>query len=180
MSRYDVRDLYFKWLYNIVCDDMFNKHNSYIRLLSRLHEMEFTWLIDRDSNRAEEGIGLRYRFAYCHLDIPCAEDYLEGPCSVLEMIIALAIRCEENIMDDPHMGDRTKQWFWGMITNLGLGGMSDGNYDESVVVNAVVRFLNRDYSPNGKGGLFTVRNYTRDLREVEIWHQLCWYLDGIT
>jgi hypothetical protein len=105
---------------------------------------------------------------------------LDGPCSVLEMMIALAIRCEETIMDDPDIGDRTRQWFWGMIINLGLGGMTDANFDPDFVDDSVLRFLNRDYEPDGRGGLFTIRNCHRDLRDVEIWYQLCWYLDSIT
>ena len=39
--------------------------------------------------------------------------------------------------------------------------------------------MNRTYSPDGDGGLFTVRNCDRDLRNVEIWIQMCWYLDTI-
>jgi hypothetical protein len=105
---------------------------------------------------------------------------LDGPCSVLEMILALAIRCEENIMDDPLKGDRTKQWFWGMINNLGLDTMTDMNYNERFIDDCVCRFLNRDYEPDGRGGLFTVRNCYEDLRNVEIWYQLLWYLDTIT
>jgi hypothetical protein len=102
---------------------------------------------------------------------------LDGPCSVLEMMIALAVRCEEHIMDDPNIGNRTGQWFWGMIVNLGLGAVTDERYDARLVDERIGRFLNRDYEPNGRGGLFTVRNCKYDLRDVEIWYQLCWYLD---
>ena len=80
-------------------------------------------------------------------------------------------------MDDPEIGDRTTQWFWGMISNLGLSGMYDGNFDLVMVKWNINRFLNREYSPDGKGGLFTVRDCEYDLRDVEIWTQLCWYLD---
>lgn len=132
---------------------------------------------------------MRYRFAIvCNyldsldeilyiLERPCKE---VRTCSVLEMMVALAIRCEESIMDDPNMGDRTGQWFWGMVVNLGLGSMTDAFYDEQVVDDILARFLNRKYEPDGKGGLFTVRHCEQDLRKVEIWHQLCWYLDSIT
>ena len=41
------------------------------------------------------------------------------------MMIALAIRCEEHIMDDPDAGDRTGQWFWSMLVSLGLGSMDE-------------------------------------------------------
>ena len=106
-------------------------------------------------------------------------EYLDGPCSVFEMMVALAQRCEA-VMDDPKIGDRTGQWFWGMIASLGLNGMSDNHYDEKYVKDVINRFLDREYEPNGKGGLFTIRNCEHDLRDVEIWYQLCWYLDTIS
>lgn len=143
----------------------------------QLHATEFVYSIAMDENRAFDGIGLRRRFALSQ-DCEDMTDYLDGPCSVLEMMIALSVRCEENIMDDPQIGDRTGQWFWGMIVNLGLGSMTDGKYDKRYVEDVLERFLNRDYDPDGRGGLFTVRNTRRDLRDVEIWYQMCWYLDN--
>ena len=95
------------------------------------------------------------------------------------MMVALAIRCEETIMDNPEMGDRTTQWFWAMVVSLGLGSMTNETYDEKEVSNIVTIFLQREYAPNGKGGLFTIKNTKKDLRDVEIWHQLCWYLDNM-
>lgn len=170
---------YFDWLYDIVCENRYSEGYSYRELLSYLHDIEFTYIIPKDANRAEDGIGLRYRFAY-DTGCACADGYLEGPCSVLEMILALAIRCEESIMDDPRYGDRTGQWFWKMITNLGLGGMIDDRFDEYYVEDVVARFLNREFEPNGRGGLFTIRNCDYDLRYVEIWVTMLWYLDTIT
>jgi hypothetical protein len=149
----------------------------------RLHNTEFRYTISKDRNRAKDGIDLRYRFAltedqkYSYRSIM---DYLDGPCSVLEMMIALSIRCEETIMDDPNVGDRTGQWFWGMITNLGLGAMVDTRFDSRRVDEIIETFLDREYEPDGKGGLFTIRRCDKDLRSVEIWYQLCWYLDTIT
>jgi hypothetical protein len=105
---------------------------------------------------------------------------LDGPCSVLEMMIALAVRCEETIMDDPAYGNRTAQWFWGMITSLGLNGMTDELYNRFEVDRVVANLLNREYQPNGKGGLFTIRRCDRDLRTVEIWVQLLWYINSIS
>ena len=82
-------------------------------------------------------------------------------------------------MDDPKIGNRTQQWFWTMITNLGLGDMYDSRFDRRYVKKVVDKFLNREYSPDGDGGLFRIRNCDEDLRTVEIWTQLCWYLDSI-
>ena len=178
MINNSVNNLYFNWLRDKVHAGDYNGYVSYDRLLSKLHDTEFTYLLPMDGNRAEDGINLRYRFAYVN-NMEGAEEYIYGNCSVLEMMVALAIRCEEDYMDDAQIGDRTAQWFWGMINNLGLGDMYDRMYDEHRVKYVIDRFLNRRYDPDGRGGLFRIRNCNDDLRAVEIWHQLCWYLDSI-
>ena len=94
-------------------------------------------------------------------------------------MVALAIRCEKDIMDDPYKGDRTRQWFWRMIVSLGLNGMNDDYYDESTVDDILYRFLWRRYKKTGEGGLFTIKNCEQDLRDTEIWIQMLWYLDSI-
>lgn len=183
MTRDQIENEYFKWLTNIVRNDIRERVATHDKLLSRLYDRDFTYIIANDQNRAEEGEYLRYRFA---MDagyedvVDMVLDILDAPCSVLEMMIALALHCEENIMDDPRVGNRTDYWFWSMITNLGLGGMSDTRYNRRIVDDAIDCFLNREYEPDGRGGLFHVRNCNYDMRSVEIWHQLCWYLDSIT
>ena len=147
-----------------------------------LSKTDFYYTIPMDGNREADGIDLRYRFGYENsYDESMIAAYLDDrPCSVLEMMIALAIRCEENIMDDPDIGDRTGQWFWSMIENLGLSDMDDAEYDELYVHRIVKRFLDRGYKKNGEGGLFTIHHSAgRDLRNVEIWYQMCWYLDEL-
>lgn len=173
-----INDDYFEWLCEVVDSKRFSKHVSYRKLLMHLHNIEFTWFIPYDDNRADDGIMLRRKFALAHHDEELS-DYISGPCSVLEMMAALAIRCEESIMDDTLFGNRTGQWFWGMIRNLGLSSMNDSNFDAKFVDDVIARFLNREYEPNGKGGLFTIKNCGHDLRTVEIWRQLSWYLGSI-
>lgn len=183
MTRDIVRNEYFEWLSSLTQDSSYSNYISYKKLLMYLHNTKFRWSISKDQNRADDGIYLRYRYSLDHnygFDPDMIIGYLDGPCSVLEMMLALAIRCEESIMDDPNFGNRTSQWFWGMITSLGLGSMTDDRFNKKVVSDKIERFLDREYEPNGKGGLFTIRHCDRDLREVEIWYQLCWYLDSIT
>ena len=170
-----VRSEYFEWLYNYVCNGRTNESISYIKLFELLHSTEFTYIIRKDMNRARDGIDLRYRFAMTR-DDDSIMDVLEGPCSVLEMVLALAIRCEETIMDNIEYGDRTAQWFWNMLHSIGISRMSDDIFDEEFVREKIEIFLNREYEPDGKGGLFYIKNCTGDLRELEIWSQLCWYL----
>ena len=173
---------YFEWLLKLTCGEGRSRRFSYKKLLTRLHNIRFRYSIAHDRNRAEDGVDLRYRFVLIHGyedSYDLVMEALDKPCSVLEMMVALAIRCEENIMDDPNIGDRTSQWFWGMVTNLGLGSMTDEQYDRRFVDDIVKTFLDRKYAPDGKGGLFRVRDCDRDLRTVEIWYQLCWFINTI-
>ena len=176
MLNNDIYEQYFDWL----CDIVNVSTVSYDKLLRFLHRTKFRWINIRDKNRAEDGTDLRFRFRKS-IDGLSRNEVLnwhdKEPCSVLEMMIALAIRAEEQIMDDPQVGNRTTQWFWGMVSSLGLTGMSDNMFDLIEVKDIIERFLNREYSPDGKGGLFTIRDCKYDLRDVEIWTQLCWYLD---
>jgi hypothetical protein len=172
----DIYEQYFNWL----CDVVNVSTVSYNKLLRLLHRTKFRWSNIRDKNRAEDGVDLRFRFRKS-IDGLSRNEVLnwhdEEPCSVLEMMIALAIRAEEQIMDNPQVGNRTTQWFWGMVASLGLTGMSDDMFDLIEAKDIIERFLDREYSPDGKGGLFTIRDCEYDLRDVEIWTQLCWYLD---
>ena len=182
MTKDELKKEYFTWLYDMVCKERRSSQISYRKLLSYLYDKQFRYLLEMDGNRAEDGEDLRWRFLLeaGYQDYETQLHHVLGECNVLEMMIALAIRCEENIMDDPCIGDRTGQWFWCMVVNLGLGSMVDDRFDFDYVDDAVERFLDREYAADGSGGLFTIKNCEYDLRTIEIWHQLCWYLDSIT
>ena len=181
MTNDTLSNEYFEWMCDLVCDNRYSKKLSYTKLMRYLYELDFDYIIEMDGNRAEDGIDLRYRFAYeKDYDQRLIAAQLDNrPCSVLEMMIALSVRCEEHIMDDPDVGNRTGQWFWNMIVSLGLGSMTNSNFDRKYVDIVIDRFLNRTYDRNGKGGLFTVSRSRRDLRHVDIWYQMCLYLDEI-
>lgn len=178
MAFHELNQSYFAWMCQLVSNERYSKRLSYRKLLTHLHEVEFTYTLPMDGNRAEDGIDLRYRFGYenDYSEPMIASGLDDRPCSVLEMMIALSMRCEEQIMDDPDIGNRTGQWFWDMIDNLGLGNMSDSKFDNSYVDEVLQRFLNRDYKRNGEGGLFTINRRGLDMRSVEIWYQMCWHL----
>lgn len=174
-----LEDEYFNWMYSYICKYQNSKTHSYYKLLTRLQDTEFTYILPKDANRAEDGISMRWRFAKQYDDPDYIMDCLDRPCSVFEMMLALAIRCEEDIMDSAEYGNRISQWFWQMIVNLGLGSMTDMNFDPDYVDDIVQRFLNREFEPDGHGSLFVVRRCKFDLRKVEIWVAMLWYLDSI-
>lgn len=171
---------YFNWLYNLVHGNNQYSKLSYKKLLWHLYYTEFIYLIDLDENRAIDGVDFRYRFAYeTHYSRDDITRYLDTrPCSVLEMMVALAFRAEEDIMDDNNYGNRTGQWFWNMIVTLGLGSMSDDHFDMEYVDYVMYRFLYRQYERDGRGGLFIIEDSRVDTRDMEIWMQFMLYLDG--
>lgn len=147
----------------------------YSRLMWQLYNTDFFWLIERDANRAVDGINLRNRW----IDVNCVSDFPDKDCSVLEMMVALSVRCEEDIMADDDMGDRTHVWFWQMLSSMDVLGYTDDNYDEYIVEEHISIMLNREYDEYGDGSLFYVENPLQDMRNVEIWYQLNWYLNEI-
>lgn len=181
MNREKLEDLYFEWICTLVMNE--SDRIAYRKLLIALHTKIFTYTMPLDENRLYDAIELRHRFVDIlnpitgpALDL--TSEWLEQSvsCSVLEMMTALALRCEETIMTDNDIGDRTSLWFTTMINNLGLTSMTNERFDRTKVDYILDRFLNREYEPNGIGGLFVLKRHPNDLREVEIWYQAMWYL----
>lgn len=181
MTQNELTSLYFEWMCRLVCNNRHTKCSSYRKLLTHLNESEFVPVMLMDENRADDGTDLRYRFGYenSYEGAMIASLLDDHPCSMLEMMIALSIHCEEDIMDDPDVGDRTGEWFWQMIENLGLDDMDDAHYSPKRVDDILERFTNQEYERDGRGGLFYIPNTYRDMRNAEIWYQMCWYLDDI-
>jgi hypothetical protein len=181
MTRNELNDQYFEWMYQLVLNERYSKSRSYRKLISYLNDISFRFSLPMDDNRSADGIDLRYRFGYekSYDNRIIAQLLDDHPCSVLEMMIALSMRCEENIMANPEVGNRLGQWFWDMLRNLGLIRMDDEHFDQDYVRYRINRMLDREYESNGEGGLFVVKNARRDLRSVEIWYQACWYLDEV-
>lgn len=160
---------YYEWLkkYIIGVDpDLY----IYNKLLWQLHNHEFRIKLKNDKNRIEDAVELRLIFGHI------MENH---PISVFEVMVALASRAEQSIMHDDILGDRTSRWFWSMIDSMGLTYYTDDDYKPKEVGDILTRLIQRRYAPNGAGGLFTVRPPHGDMRRMEIWDQLCLYLDDV-
>lgn len=174
-----VCDMYFSYLVHFVKRNTVEGYTM-IELFRYLHSREFTWCFPHDENRAKDGTDLRRRF---YLDCPEFKDYvhfLDGPCSVFEMMVGLALRTEETLMANPAYGDRTKHWFNVMSSSMGLRApyAIDRSFDIDYVENCVDRCLNREYDADGTGGFFRVRDFDGDMRDMEIWSQLHAFLNA--
>lgn len=176
MIENNVLNDYFEWLCCTVKKEQPSKRASYKKLLVLLHSITFRYSVEYDENRAADGEHLRWRYVYDggYQDILNWEE----PCTVLEMIIALSFQME-GIMSDPDVDHGVSHWFWIMISNLNLDYMSNSKFDRLIVYERINVFLDRMYEPNGKGNIFRIDICREDLREVEIWYQMCWYLDSI-
>lgn len=175
----DVRQLYFEWMCNLI-SDVYHCAKDYSLLLQCLHNIDFQYILDRDANRFEDGVSLRYRFA---VDTGLSQAEVmpidDRPCSVLEMIVALCFRCEETIMSNSKFGDRTGTWFWETMDSLGLSFMQNVYFHEGKVRTVIRKFLLREYAPNGQGGLVTSHDPTVDMRNIEIWVQMMMHFNEL-
>ena len=163
-------DIYYEWLLGFI--DGNGGTDVYSELLNHLYYRTYVWMLPQDANRADDGIELRARF---ESEAGIGLKNTSG-CSVLEMLIALADRCENEIMRDPVNDDNTWYWFWLMIDNLGLSEYTDDNFYVEEVDQKIDVWMTNQYSRDGAGGLFCVKNFPQDLTHVEIWYQMCWFL----
>lgn len=132
-----------------------------------------------DSNRAGDGRSLRRAFCLEQLiDFEIfSEEILGTYCSVLEMMVALAIRMEVDIAGDPSGEDRTAHWFDVMLESTGLVNYTGERFNETEVVSIIWKMQNHEYSSNGEGGLFKTADSTIfDMRALEIWSQANAYI----
>lgn len=149
---------YYLWLLSLVDD---GDHQT---LLRYLYEHPYTWQFTLDENRAAGGINMRNRYANENGIDP--QDVGTGPCSILEMLIALAERMVELLTIDIYT------WFWQLIKNLGLDKFDDGRFDERGVSYILSVWLNRAYDSAGTGSLFPLKAYSGDCRNLDTWGQM--------
>lgn len=153
---------------------MVDPAGEYDCLLDLLFDLEFTWTVEFDENRAMDGIYLRNQFKV-ESGLECPFNWVEWPCSILELLLALSIKIEDTVMYSLDEGDRTAEWFWIMVDNLGISQFDDSHWSAesvSIVCDAICIFLNRSYEYDGTKGLFPLSNPKEDQRNLEIWWQM--------
>lgn len=141
------------------------------QLYRYLLEVDYIWTIPLDKNRAQDGIDLRCWWAN---SIKLTKEQYEvifnsKACSMLEMLLAFAIRIENDFMATAE-GNNTSKWFYQMLISL---GMSDDitNFDRGRVDHALLMFFNHQIS------LFQVPNV--DISKMELWNQMNYWINYI-
>lgn len=149
---------YYNWLDSLVQD---GNHEQLIRYL---YEQPYRWQFTLDENRAAGGLNLRSKYAY-EFGV-AVSDVGSGPCSVLEMLIALSDRMVETLTMD------ISDWFWTLIGNLGLDQFYDDHFDARGVDYILDVWLDRKYEANGNGSIFPLTRYSGDCRNLDTWGQM--------
>jgi len=170
MGNTIVDNAYYDWLLTVI--EYIPGDYVYDEVFDLMFNTPFRWSVPNDDNRAGDGIELRYDFMEYEgwNTMP-----LEGePCNVLEMLIALAQRIENDIMwDGEH--DRTAKWFWEMVRNLGFWSEKVGNranYKEIIDC-----WLDRKPRKSGQVTTFPTKKWAKtDQKNIEIWYQAQAYL----
>lgn len=163
---------YFDWLYSHIEEPgMPNRRN----FVSDLNMVEFRSFIPNDDNRATDGIQLREEYAES-----VGETAVSGKgCTLLEMLIALAVRMDFQI-STKESGNQTAKLFWEMIGNLRLKqyGTRDNQTLQKKIYNGTLikKFIDRRYLGDGFGGIFPLKEPKKDQRDVELWYQMQRYI----
>lgn len=169
------KERYLNYLIRLVDSDGLD---PYLPLLRQMHDTIFSEstakLIPNDDNRIIDGKMLRIR--YCERYRMAYDEHIfDEPCSVLEMMVALADKINNQF------GIKSRgAWFWNMIVNLHLDLFDDRKYQDDYnehVADILYGLKRRRYAYNGLGGLFPLNYPERDQRKIEIWSQVNAYLD---
>lgn len=166
---------YYIWLSSYV-----DPENTSSFLLRKLFDTPFRWSIYSDKNRAMDGLELRHLYVSECTDCSSTDFiFSDRPeCTTLEMLVALAHRIDSDIMygysEDE---DTTPQWFWLMLSNLGLAYYTDEIYDSITVEEILKKFLDRAYKKNGVGSIFYTTSQDIDFTQTELWYQTNIYLN---
>lgn len=173
-------DPYFDWLCILIgVNSNFPKRN-YFQLISALHRTEFTPKLAMDQNRGADGLQLRVEFMDEHG--PWGSATNRGPCTMLEFLVALAKRMSFLTYGEGNHG-QTAYYFWKMMENLGLSKVTDDRWETAngdfFVEDAVWRINQREFMPDGSGGIFPLKRPNGDQRKIEIWYQMnAWLLEN--
>lgn len=178
-----IKDVYFHYIGNLMgANSDYYPNKSYWILCRKLFDIAFYTDNEMDKNRIYDGEILRDRWIASEAELghEYMRDQIDFPCSVLEMMVGLSIRIEEDVMQNPDRGDRTRFWFWQMIHNLGFDDFDDRNITESKLDEIYVRvhnMLERNYDRFGHGSLWPVEYPGGDMREIDIWYQMHRFLN---
>lgn len=148
------------------------RRKGYDRLMDQLLKMPYYWdsKFPRDEDRALDGLMLREEYFDDEPPLMLFPD-----CSVLEMLVAFAIRIDNEWTGDPEE-PHPEEIFWEMICNLSLEKQDNFRFDHNIVERFVEIWLRRFYDFEGNRSIFPVEKCEKDHRKISIWSQMLDYI----
>lgn len=178
LSQYKLA--YRDWLVDKISSGFEEYVDNHLGLIDELFEFNFYTIIPMDKNRANGGITYRESFAYDYgIDPSQFISAMGTSAKVLEVLVDISYLCGEEI-GGGYKGDRTADWFWRLIKNLGLDWVVGDELEletKMAVIMVLSRWLGRNFEPDGSGGLFPLKNPPGDERNVEILYQMRAYIN---
>lgn len=149
-------------------------------LFGFLHNIEFIYILDRDGNRYDDGIRLRddyeipeeFADGYNNYD-DLINEFMDKPCSVFEMLIALSIRVDDEFIGDPKE-EHPEEFFMIMLRNLRLDKFRNCSRECGDIISV---WLDRRFDRDGRGSPFPLKRPIGNQRDVEIWDQMMAYIN---
>lgn len=166
---------YYKYLVGLVepPNGTYTLLGHHRELLFHLWAHEFYWLdIYREEDRANDGTAIRDRFLHDYDMPPIAVP--QGPCNVLEMLIALALRIDI-ICRDWDVGAHPWDFLEMFIENLGLSDLTDDDIsglDTAYISAKLEAWMSHAILPNGDGGLFRFAVPVMDINRLSTWDMM--------
>lgn len=169
---------YFEYICEVLHCDSNGEYYMFSQLIERLWKTPYVTSNEYDLNRWSDGVSYRRQFAW-KCDYPYSvidrhpllgnEDVFG--CRMLEMMVALANKMEETLLDN-WKEDRTYIWFWRMVTSLRLYEFDDSRFESVAVDEIIDRFMRGLYAPDGTGDLFTIYELGYDCRDHQIFDKM--------
>lgn len=161
---------YFVWLVEWIDD---GDRDDMLPVLSYLFKKEYVWYTDLNATQAMSSMDLRERFDPDNAD----EAKEERPCSVLELLVALAVDIEENICG-VYGHENPARWFWEWLNNLGIDDRCTGRgYSKDYLDQCIDDWLEGDITRSGKRSPFPIKRKGVDQRKKTLWMQCMAYVN---
>lgn len=154
----------------------YNQNDEFSTFLAFLFDVEFRPMHHMDSIRVEKISDMRDEYRYERGAWASSSEEFPPFATVLELLVSLS-RSMEDVMSNHLYGDRTPNWFWMMIDNLGLTNMDNEHFDQEYVVKVLERWLKREFESDGIGSPFPLKHPPCDMTGVDIWRAFGWYMN---
>lgn len=161
-----VEEPYFLALFDMI--DIYR--GEFFELCHVLYDTDFEWILELDRDRTLDGLKLRDELGAV---LP------SKPCSVLEVLIGLAIRMAYLVepADDGSSDSIVADMFWVLVAKLGLTVYTNevilrNNTSCLTIIDILNRWMQREFEPDGHGSPFPLETPVKDQRLCPMSYQM--------